>query len=276
MITSRARYVSADDCLVYRVIHTPQDHDILLQDLSNLTVWARDWHMEFNVFKCSILQVTTKQHISTYEYTMNGTTLNIVSQHPCLGITLDHKLSWHSHIETLCHKANRTLGFLKHNIYNLPRHLHERSYKQLVLPMLHYCSSIWDPYHHNAIKQLEMIQHWQSCTVCHKQPMAKRPPRRYYRNPKLANSTRLTQNNRLILLFKLVNNLLIVPHQYFLSPFFPNTRANHQLKFSHYQSRTEIYRNSFFSKTTIEWNSLPYPDLDEIDAADTFRSYLFT
>ena len=103
----------ADDCLVYRVMHTPQDHDILQQDLNNLTVLARDWHMEFNVSKC---RVTTKQNSSIYEYEMNDTILNIVSQHPYLDITLDHKLSWHRHIETLCHKANHTLGFLKHNM----------------------------------------------------------------------------------------------------------------------------------------------------------------
>ena len=45
--------------------------------------------------------LTTKQHFSIYEYKLNGTILNIVSQHPYLGIMLDHKLSWHPHIETL-------------------------------------------------------------------------------------------------------------------------------------------------------------------------------
>ena len=38
-------------------------------------------------------------------------------------------------------------------------HLREHSYKKLVLQMLDYCSFIWDPYHQNAINQLEMIQH---------------------------------------------------------------------------------------------------------------------
>ena len=39
----------ADNCLVYRVIHTPQDHDTLQKNLNNLTIWARHWHnMEFN------------------------------------------------------------------------------------------------------------------------------------------------------------------------------------------------------------------------------------
>jgi len=74
-----------------------------------------------------------------------------------LGITFDHKLSSHPHIETLCDKANRTLGFLKRNMYNLPIYLCEHSYKQFILPMVGYYSSIWDPHHHNAINQLEMI-----------------------------------------------------------------------------------------------------------------------
>ena len=45
--------------------------------------------MEFNVAKCSILPVTLKQHkvLTTYEYTINGTTLNTVSQHSYLEIS---------------------------------------------------------------------------------------------------------------------------------------------------------------------------------------------
>ena len=103
---------------------------------------------------------------------MIATILNIVSQHPYLSITLDHKLSWHCHIEILCHKTNCTLGFLKRNTYNLSIYLHERSYKQLILPILDYHSSIWDPYHHNAINQIEIIQH----RAAQFQAMAKRPP----------------------------------------------------------------------------------------------------
>ena len=30
-------------------------------------------------------------------------------------------------------------------------------YKQLILPILDYCSSIWDPYQHKLIYKLEMI-----------------------------------------------------------------------------------------------------------------------
>ena len=41
-----------------------------------------------------------------------------------------------------------------------------------------------------------------------------------------------------------------------------------------YQARTETYRNSFFPKTTINWNHLPYPDLHEIDLRHLDCTYL--
>ena len=79
------------------------------------------------------------------------------------------------------------------------------------------------------------------------------------------------KNNRLMLFFKLVNNFLVVPHHNLPSPSVPITRVSHQLKFSQYQARTEIYHNYlFFPKTTIDWNYLTYPDLHEIHL-ETFR-----
>ena len=47
--------LSADDILLYKVIASPTDHLILQNDLDTLTKWAKDWLMEFNIPKCSIL-----------------------------------------------------------------------------------------------------------------------------------------------------------------------------------------------------------------------------
>ena len=127
-------------------------------------------------------------------------------------------------------------------------YLYERSYKQIILPMLDCCSSIWDPYHHNAINQIEMIQHRAARFVKNKSW------RRDLRDSVTAILHKLNwptlqdrrKNNRLMLFFKLVNNLLVAPHPYLPLPSFLITRANHQLKFSHYQARTETYSNYFF------------------------------
>ena len=41
----------ADDCLVYRNVHTSTDQQILQQDLNTLMKWADKWQMKFNTYK---------------------------------------------------------------------------------------------------------------------------------------------------------------------------------------------------------------------------------
>ena len=59
----------------------------------------------------------------------------------------------------------KLIGFLNHNLHTCLKELKELSYKQFVLPVLDYASSIWDPYHQNKINKLEMIQHRAACYV---------------------------------------------------------------------------------------------------------------
>ena len=251
----------ADDCLIYRPIYSNKDHEQLQQDLNSLTQWATSWQMEFNVTKCNILQLSTHHNISQFNYTMQSMQLTTVKQHHYLGILLDQKLSWHPHIEQICNKANRLLGLLKRN---LPRNnscqaIREQSYRQLILPVLNYCSTIWDPYHHNATNQIEMIQHRAARFVLN------RPWRRYHLDSMTCMLTELQwptlqtlrSNARLILLYKLIHHHQLIPNQYLPIPAFPITRANHRFKFRHYTSRTTMYRNSFFPRTIPEWNKLP-------------------
>ena len=47
-VTSKVR-LFADDCLLYRPIHSPRDQLLLQQDLAALETWAEDWGMRFNV-----------------------------------------------------------------------------------------------------------------------------------------------------------------------------------------------------------------------------------
>ena len=37
-----------------------------------------------------------------------------------LGVTITNDLKWNTHISNVCTKANRTLGFLRRNLYSCP------------------------------------------------------------------------------------------------------------------------------------------------------------
>ena len=85
---------------------------------------------------------------------MSGQVLKIVKQHSYLGVTIDHQLSWKLHIDYVYGKAMKQIGFLNHNLHTCSKELKQLSYKQFVLPVLDYASSIWDPYHQNQINKL--------------------------------------------------------------------------------------------------------------------------
>ena len=92
----------ADDCLLYRVIKSSTDTDILQKDLSSLMDWAEKWQMSFNSSKCKTLRITTKRSPIHHTYSMANDPLETVKHHPYLGIELTHNLKWSEHISNMC------------------------------------------------------------------------------------------------------------------------------------------------------------------------------
>ena len=64
-------------------------------------------------------------------------------------------LIYSSHLTT---KANRTLGFLRRNLYSCPQEVKEAAYKGLVHPVPDYGSSVWDPPGVVLQEELESVQ----------------------------------------------------------------------------------------------------------------------
>ena len=62
----------AGDCVIYRAIRLPSDHEILQGDLEKLVEWSNTWQMEFNVDKCAIMNITTKRNKSVFDYSMKS------------------------------------------------------------------------------------------------------------------------------------------------------------------------------------------------------------
>ena len=78
-----------------------------------------------------------------------------------LGVTITSDLRWNIHVSNVCTKANRTLGFLRRNLYSCPpapQEVKEAAYKGLVRSVLDYCSSVWDPPGVVLQEELESVQ----------------------------------------------------------------------------------------------------------------------
>ena len=108
----------ADDCVCYREIKDEEDNETS-EDIDRLGSWARKWGMRFQPVKCNMMKMirkrTKKIHAS---YTLEGTDLESINY---LGVTVTSDLRWTRHVSNVCTMANRTLGFLRRNLYSCPR-----------------------------------------------------------------------------------------------------------------------------------------------------------
>ena len=62
------------------------------------------------------------------------------------------------HVSNICTKSNRTLGFLRRNLYACPQEVKEAAYKGLVCLVLEYKGSVWDPSGVGLQNELETVQ----------------------------------------------------------------------------------------------------------------------
>ena len=58
----------ADDCVLYRNIHSLQDCLALQEDLTSLGQWEADWQMKFNVAECHSIRVLTNSKFGLFYF----------------------------------------------------------------------------------------------------------------------------------------------------------------------------------------------------------------
>jgi len=71
--------------ILYRVIDSDADHEILQQDLVALSEWASIWQMTFNLVKYELLCITNKKNQSECCYSLNGENVRGVPHTKYLG-----------------------------------------------------------------------------------------------------------------------------------------------------------------------------------------------
>ena len=277
----------ADDCLLYRPIKSPKDHELLQNDLRELEKWASRWGMRFNAKKCYVMSI---RNTSSHFYELDNTILQQVTSNPYLGITLSEDLQWSTHIQNITKKANSTLGFLRRNLKNCPEECRKLAYISLVRSTLEYESSIWDPYLQKDINSIEKVQR-----------QAARFIKRDYKSREEGCVTNMLNDldlpslqqrrefNKLVFLFKIAGGMVPAINSCdYLTPQKPKRRIKAK-QFSDYQCSnlvdknvtnnsscfvvnnfgTAQFRHSFFIDSVIKWNHLP----DSIVHAETVESF---
>ena len=126
----------ADDKVLYRAIKSPTDHQVLQEDLLNLTDWASRWQMKFNISKCHLLRITNKRKPSEFAYSTSSEQLSEVPQWDYLGKRCSKNLRFGDHCRKIASKASKSLGLIRRCLKPCSKDVKERAYMSLVRPSL--------------------------------------------------------------------------------------------------------------------------------------------
>ena len=236
----------ADDCVCYREIKDEEDTMKLQKDIDRLGSWARKWGMRFQPVKCNMMQLTRKRIKKIHaSYTLEGTNLEITSD-----------LRWNTHVSNVCTKANRTLGFLRRNLYSCPQEVKEAAYKGLVCPVLDYVSSVWDPPGVVLQEELKSMQKRAARFVTGNYNYETGSMTGILGQLKWESLKKRRKDNRLILLYKGLKGKASVPTDD-LIPKTRRCRNQHSMAFQTPIANTDVYKGSLFPQTIRDWNALP-------------------
>ena len=262
----------ADDALLYRRIDSANDQKILQEDLSALQHWADTWGMRFNPKKCYVMRIARSSKPLTKIYTLMNHPLEQVQNSKYLGVLISDNLKWGPHVNQVCQKANRLIGFLRRNLKYCPKVLKDTAYKSLVRSNLEYCSSIWDPHFEKDINQLDRVQR-RGARFVRKDYSRESSVSNMIKDLRWDSLKQRRKEARLSLLYKVVNRAVCVDPEQYLKAGYSRTRSCNKSKFQQIPSKTPAYNNSFFVRSIPEWNALPASVVDSEDTA-TFRARL--
>lgn len=149
----------ADDMKAYRIISSDDDIAALQQDLDTLHLWCVRNKLKINIDKCAIMHFSRSHTQRPTNYNLGGQLLPKPTIIKDLGVLIDTKLDFNSHIDKIVSQATKVLGYIIRagkdfkNAFTLVR-----LFNALVRPILEYCSVIWSPYTIQAINKIEKLQ----------------------------------------------------------------------------------------------------------------------
>ena len=106
----------ADDTIIYRAVNSRGDAEHLQRDLGKLEEWSHVNQMEFHPDKCKHLLVTRARTQTDFEYSIYGTTLELVTETKYLGVTFTKDLRWGKHCRQVRNAACASLRMLQRNL----------------------------------------------------------------------------------------------------------------------------------------------------------------
>lgn len=139
--------------------------------LAHVREWGIKYKLKFAPHKTNAMLLTRKLKFDTPQLSMGGVSIGMVKEIKILGLTLDEKLTFNSHVGNTCRKA---IGFYKQLAktarisWGLHPEIIRSIYTAVVEPIIMYAAGVWAPATNKLCvqKQLNAVQRGFAQKLC--------------------------------------------------------------------------------------------------------------
>ena len=138
----------ADDTTLHTSGKDMQIRSNMQDSLDQVSNWCDNNHMGINPIKTKSMTIATRQKHQLsplpFDLVLNGAKIAQVSEHRLLGITIDNKLRWDSHINNVCKTVSRRVFRLSKLRCIVDIDTRKLFFSAHVKPHIDYASVVWD------------------------------------------------------------------------------------------------------------------------------------
>ena len=141
-ITNSSLSNYADDNTLYNYGYDVEKvNNTLSKDFETVKMWYFDNYMVLNADKCHFMCLG--KNSTNVDFTFQDIYMKNTEEVKILGVTIDNKLSFNSHIKTLCMKASQKLGALSRISNYLNQSEKSLIFNSMIKSHFNYCPLIW-------------------------------------------------------------------------------------------------------------------------------------
>lgn len=247
-------FLFADDTKAFKEVHTKNDCDSLQTDINNMYKWTEKSLLKFHPDKCGIMRIgKTVDKDRIYTMGHDNHPLKVIKEEKDIGVIIDDKLSFSSHMSTKINKANAIMGTIRRTYAYMDEESFLLLYKALVRPHLEYANQVWAPNLKKDIVAIENVQRRATKLIPGYKDLTYKERLEHLKLPTLA-YRRLRGD--MIEMYKILTGKYD-PNVSDFVKVNTNDRRGHQLKVFKQHTRLNLRKYSFVHRSVNLWNSLP-------------------
>ena len=127
-----------------------------------LQTWAEKWQLQTSYDKCSVQRITNRVSIADCNpsYKIGSHVLCWSDETRDLGVIIDKKLNFNSHVSAIAHKAHVRASLILRTFVTRDPTVLTKAFITYVRPLLEYCTPVWSPHTITNIIKIESCQRW--------------------------------------------------------------------------------------------------------------------